>query len=380
MVRVSSHIIIVVTAILLLSCKYPYEAELKSVDDSRLVVDGYIDVGQDAVTQITISRTTPVNEETYFLPEQGAQVSIEDEESNSFFLSEVSPGIYQSDSLNLPQTKSYRLKILLGNERVYVSEYNEPLITPEIDSVSWEELEDGVQIYVSTHDPENKTKYYQWNYEEVWERTVPFVSYYRYENSTLILRPPSEVQDMQLCWKYITGADVNVKSSAKYPEDIIPLNKIKLIPRFDERVYIRYSITVRQHALSETAYTFYEILNKNGSLGTFSDPMPSELPGNLYRLDAPEPVVGYIGAYTTQTKRLEILSSQIKPGWIIPPACYIVDTVRLAKIPLISQNFIPYQLWWGSNFTLLGADMVPIFCADCRVEGGTNIRPSFWSE
>lgn len=366
-------------------CKYPFEAELRTGDAGRLVVEGYIDISPDAITYINLSRTTPLNEATYLMAEEHAAVFIEDEDGNSFPLTETAPGNYESESLTLSQTRPYRLKIL-SQEKIYVSEFIDPIITPAIDSIGWYERTEGVQIHVSTHDPESKTKYYQWDYSEVWERTVPYVSFWRFENGTLFPRSASEIQSMQLCWKYNTGQNINVKSSESYSQDIIPQHSITLIPRGDERLNIRYNITVKQHALSQGAFSFYEILNKNGTIGTFSDPMPSELPGNISRLDAVEPVVGYVGVYTTQTMRLEILASELKPGWITPPACYILSDVNnqpllvpLEDMPVLSNTFLPTTISISLDLDTAGAYMTPKVCADCRENGGTNIKPSFWN-
>jgi hypothetical protein len=50
-----------------------------------------------------------------------------------------------------------------------LSEFAEVRITPQLDSVSWKQENNGVRIYASTHDPNNNTRYYKWDYEETWE-------------------------------------------------------------------------------------------------------------------------------------------------------------------------------------------------------------------
>ena len=369
-------LVVVVLLTLSYSCKYPFEAELAHGNSGILVVDGYIDVGPAAVTTITLSRSTPLNEEAQFIAEQGAGVSIEDEDNNSFSLVEISPGRYQSSTLNLLQTKSYRLKIL-SQGKVYVSEFIEPIVTPGIDSITWKQTDGGVEINVSTHDPENNTKYYQWNYDEVWERTAPYYSYFKVEGGKLKPRSAPEISELKTCWVYRTGADLNIESSEKYPSDVIPKNPVLFIPKFDERLFVRYSISVRQHALSREAFTFYEAMKKNGSLGTFSDSMPSELPGNLSCLESTEPVVGYIGVYTTRTQRIEIWESELTEDWITPPYCE-EEKMTIQTFESKSGRYTPTTaaLEIGSPDTLTWAVQTP--CADCRFDGGTNLKPSFW--
>ena len=358
-------------------------ADLRSADSGVFVVDGYIDVSENAITYITLSTTTPVNEDTKFLPETGATVFIEDEDNNSFALHESKAGTYKSSILNLPQNRSYRLKIIRSNEKTYYSEFVKPIITPAIDSVTWAEFDKGVEVYVSTHDPQNNTKYYQWSFDEVWERTVPFTTYYKLVNGAMELRPLEELSLMKTCWVYDTAADLNTGSSLEYPTDVIPRGIVLNIPRFDERLFIRYSITVNQHALSKEAYFFYEILKKNGRLGTFSDPMPSELPRNMYHVGSDEHVVGFMGAYTTEKKRIEILESQLVDDWFIPYAC-TEESYYLEQLLVLGDAFLPTRVAIKMTppiDTLIGA--VPASCADCRRVNfsgskGATVRPTFW--
>ena len=72
----------------------------------------------------------------------------------------------------------------------YVSEAVKVLKTPAIDSLHVgirsqvgvdNENEQSVVIYVDTHDPDNNTWYYRWEWEQTWEVLVPNPSYYRME-------------------------------------------------------------------------------------------------------------------------------------------------------------------------------------------------------
>lgn len=363
--------------VLLWACREPFEAEIPGANTGFIVVDGYIDVGANSITYIKLSRTTPVNEKAFFMPEQGALVTIEDEESNIFPLSEVSPGNYKSLPLSLPQAKSYRLRIV-KNERTYLSEFVEPLITPEIDSISWKQVpNEGVYIYASTHGQESKTAYYKWNFDEVWERQATFRSLYKVENDKLVNRSNAEIRSMQTCWVYGIGTDLNVESSESYIAGLLPMQPVLFVPEHHERFFIRYSITVNQHVLDAANFLFYEILNKNGRLGSFFDPMPTELPSNVFPLGFSEPVVGYVGAYTTQTKRLEINESELTE-WFIPPACYEVDSVGLEQMKFIKDIFLITRPHLFENLEVVAVYVTPAPCADCRLNGGTNIKPAFW--
>jgi hypothetical protein len=46
---------------------------------------------------------------------------------------------------------------------------------PPIDSISWKRDEEGVRVFVNTHNPEGNTRYYRWEFEETWEiRSILF--------------------------------------------------------------------------------------------------------------------------------------------------------------------------------------------------------------
>lgn len=379
--KTTYYIIIIVFALILTDCKEPFEPRTELVNPGYVVAEGYIDLAENAVTQIKLSRTTPISEEAYYLPEEGALMCIEDQYNNSYPLNEQDAGRYISDTLSLKPDKSYRLKITLTSGKVILSEFIEPILTPEIDSVTWVEFPEGVQIYVSTNDPENKIKYYQWTYEEVWERTVPLDSYVKFQNGRFVLRTPEETAAMKNCWVYNRNANIITTPSEKYVQGIIPQKEILFFPRLDERLFIRYNVTVTQLALSESTYNFLEILKKNGSLGSFSDPMPAELPSNLYSLNDSEPVIGFIGATNTQTKRLEIWADDVT-DWNGPPIFCYEGGPGTAEQYAILQIQNAFLLTYG--YDTVGDSIITAFwaweaCVDCRLVVGAGIKPSFWN-
>ena len=158
-------------AILLLTfgfCKEPFDAESNFKEGKFLVVEGYINIGP-GVTQIKLSRTGPLSQPDVLSIEQGANVKIESGNGNEFPLYELENGIYATDSIDLPFEDTYRIAIQTSNGDVSTSEFVSPIRTPEIDSVNWAQEFEGVTVYISTHDPENKVMYYQWEYDEAWE-------------------------------------------------------------------------------------------------------------------------------------------------------------------------------------------------------------------
>ena len=62
--------------------------------------------------------------------------------------------------------------ILTSNGKEYLSDLSEVKITPPIDSVTGRAGPDMVTIYVSTHDDQKKSIYYQWTFRGNLASTV----------------------------------------------------------------------------------------------------------------------------------------------------------------------------------------------------------------
>src|SRR4051812_37389802 len=186
----------------MLGCKDPFDPKTKEPETGFLVIEGYINVGTNAVTKITLSRTNKISKSRIIDKELLALVAIEDGEGNQYSLNRDEAGTYVSDALSLPVNGQYRVSIRTTKGEQYFSQYMQPIVSPEIDSLTWRRVPDGVDIYVSTHDNQNQVHYYQWDYEEIWEIQSPYLSFYKYTPNGISDRPEDEVQMFLRCWKY----------------------------------------------------------------------------------------------------------------------------------------------------------------------------------
>ena len=71
--------------------------------------------------------------------------------------------------LSLDISQKYSIAITTSNGHKYSSDFVEVKQTPAIDSLYWEYQPNDFNVYVNTHDPNNKTIYYRWDYIETWE-------------------------------------------------------------------------------------------------------------------------------------------------------------------------------------------------------------------
>ena len=358
------------------SCRDLYEPGIVSSDDSYLVVEGVLNAGSGP-TDIRLTRTFKLDDSATLRGEQNAMVTVEGKDNTTRQLTMNGDGIYTSPNLNLVLNQEYRLRIVTANGKEYLSEYVVAKKTPLIDSVSFLQNDKGVQIYVTTHDNTNSTRYYLWNYDETWEIRSYYFSNYKYVNDTVFPRDPGD--NVSTCWKYGYSNNILIGSSASFQTDSIPDAPINFIGNGDERLAVRYSILVRQHALDKKGYEFYEMMKKNTeSLGTIFDAQPSEIKGNIHSASDPaEPVIGNIAATTIEEKRIFIERVDLD-GWRFVQDCpsYTIannpDSIRDAYdrgIEIYSAVFMP---------SLVSYLFASPKCVDCTRRGGSLIRPSYW--
>ena len=375
--------------LLMLSCKKPFTPTLSNADNSRyLVIEGTIS-GNDS-TFIRLDRTKKVDTLKTINPETGAAVTIESDAGSSYALSEIKPGIYATASLNLDANHKYRLRVSTTDNKVYLSDYVPLKNSPPIDSVGFVAQSSAVQIYVNTHDAANATRNYRWEFSEGWQFHAMYRSAYYSDGTNIKPRlPPMQVYD---CFGSDTSQNILIASTVKLGQDIIYQAPIVLIPSNSEKIETKYSILVKQYALTDDAYAFWENLQKNTEqIGSIFDALPSEVQSNFHCLSNPgEPVIGYLSAGNVATRRVFISVSQLPPSYSPKYPCYCeIDTgfflptgVQKSAAILIppSSPYVPIQALYPVPDPLgipYAYTYSTILCADCTVRGTTS-PPSFW--
>lgn len=368
-------------------CVDRYMPEVISTSKNYLVVDGFIN--SSGITSVVLSRTYAVDSKAAPLQETKANVYVEEEGGTRYRLSEdAAKGTYISASLQLNTAKKHRLHILTAAGQEYASDFVAIQNTPSIDSVSWQETSTGVSFYTSTHDPTNAAQYYRWEYEETWEFSTlpdltPTIEWY---NGKL---QPIRVKYPDVCWSSAKSTTINLGNTAGLSKAIISNHPVHAISRNSNRIYLKYSILVKQHALSTEEYAYWELLKKNTEqIGTLFDPLPAQITGNIRCLnDADEVALGYVGAHSLQEKRIFIRNAELAQprAWQFfsgYEGCYPPDTVAgLIPIRVLfgagTGEFIPIHDRGSSNGVISTATYSRPDCVDCR-KRGTAVRPSFW--
>lgn len=370
----TKYLLLIICVAFFWGCKKPYEPPEIKAQNNFLVVDGVINGGTNGVTTIRLSRTRSLTDTVVFIPENGAQIAIESNSGSRYNLQQTGEGDYQTAALNLPAAAKYRLNIRTSNGSQYVSDFVDILQTPAIDSVNWKQ-ETDVQLYVNTHDPQNKTRYYRWDFVETWEYHASIETILEFKNGKVQFRDTSNYIDK--CWKNALSSSILVHSTIKLSQDQVDQFAIATIPRNDEKVSFKYSVLVKQYALTPKAYEYWNTLKKNSEeLGSLFDAQPAQIFGNVHNAaDKAEKVIGYITASTISEKRIFIRESELQKEVQVPDCGELIvgDPADAPKILIDKPGLAP-----AYNVTGGGLVLAKVGCVDCRLKGGITTKPPFW--
>jgi len=370
----------------IVGCKKPYAPTITASNVSYLVVDGVINSGQDS-TIIKLSHTVNISGNVNASPELNATVTVEDDQNATHPLSDAGQGKYVSAALNLDTTHKYHLHIRTAEGKEYLSDYEAVKYTPPIDSIGFTIKNTGVQLYVNTHDANNSTRYYHWDYSETWKFNTKYQALYITDGTKLRLRKSEE--QIFTCFANDVSSTIILGSSANLSRDIIYQNPVTQIASTSEKLESKYSVLLKQYALTKDAFAFWQNMKKSSEeLGTIFDAQPTSLKGNIHCVTNPsEPVIGYISVTNIQQKRIFISNDQLPSTWrtIYPYDCTADSLLFGNSKPDVVDQFLiaipPADFGLGpitdKSGQLLGYVGANAQCTDCTIRG-TVKQPDFW--
>lgn len=366
--------------LLLGGCITEYIPDIKE-EKELLVVEGLIS-DQNQSNIIKLSTSVPLGERIDASPLSGCSVSISDNLGNSYSLWEKNKGIYLTDSTVFRGIRGrfYTLHIAVPNGYFFTRYESYPVEmkpVPPIDSVYYEKTLikeavgkqdpiEGCQIYLDTHDPENNTEFYRFDYRETWK-----------------LRLKADVPN-QVCWITNISPDIVVESTASYNEYRFKHYPITYISNMTDRLVTRYSILVNQYSLTEKEFNYWKKLkNVTVSVGGLHDIIPASIPSNIYCIEHPEEkVLGYFSVSAMSSQRIYI--DEDFKGLVDPYANCAIDTIYDGKEYIEGLGSYLWLLFDIKPTPFSGKPRLRIItdkkgCADCTVRG-TTVKPSWWKD
>ncbi|HEY9194761.1 MAG TPA: DUF4249 domain-containing protein [Mucilaginibacter sp.] len=375
---------------IIIACKKPYNPKVVSSPNSYLVVEGMINTNGDP-TVIKLSKTVNLGESVKSAIVTGYTVTIQDAGGNTIsqLISPSNDGKYSSGTgVNLDATKKYRLHIASNDGVIYESDYMEVKKNPPIDSVGFTTKGNNLNIYVNTHDATNSTRYYRWDFEEAWKFHARYESGFLVDPGTKAIRARRNDEESYYCYTGDASSNIVISSSAKLVSDVIYQAPVTTILSTSERISVRYSILVKQYAITKPAYEFWENIRKNTEqLGSIFDAQPSQLQGNIHCVTNPNtPVIGFVGITNVQQKRIFIDNSELPLEWFstYPYSCELDSALyynpktmsREVEAYIINGFGVPVSPISQMN-NVIGYTYSSLECTDCRIRGQSQ-PPPFW--
>jgi len=374
-------VLFMMTAVLAAGCLDSYPPPKGKGTANTLVVEALIDPAS-GTGSVTLTRSVPLASEDRPKAESRADVTIEDESGFSFKLPETEPGIYKISSAALSVDKKYRLNIRTSQNSIYQSDYIVSKRTPPIDTISYAVVKDGLEVRVSAHDPTGNSQYYRWRYAETWEYYSSYSSQYRFQSPGVVVDRAFN-ESIQHCWKTQLGLSILMESTTRLKEDRVSNFPLLVIPGNSIKLSVKYSLLVRQQALTEEAYNYWSTLQRiTENLGGLYDPLPAELKGNISCITDPsESVIGFFSGGSIEEKRV-FLKVRDLPGGLLrynPPVCQI-DTIDVADLRGTPTGTLLIGAVYNEEYTkVIAYTTAESRCIDCRTYGGGVLtKPDFW--
>jgi hypothetical protein len=238
---------------------------------------------------------------------------------------------------------------------------------------------EGIGIYVDSFDPENKSNYYAYEYEETYQIIAPSwtpdeIVVVSEEPLDLIIAPRS--QEERVCYKtnYSSGRLLN--TTRQFSEDRISEFLVKFIPLDDISLSNRYSLLIKQFTQSRESFEFTRLLNEFSSVeNLLSQIQTGFVSGNISSLDN-EQVFGFFEVSAVVENRIffsrnEFIETPFE--WV----CEIIEYTPRQVVSRVLNNRVKFiaESINENNQTIY--EVVPRICGDCT-RLGSNIEPDFW--
>lgn len=376
-----SYIIAILLALAIGSCRDPFEPEVTNEDIAILVVEGYIETNGEE-SKIFLSRTNPIRSEFTAQPVTDADVFLIAESGEEWAFDESDTGAYTFTGF-FDTNITYQLGIDLPNGKKYLSDPMRPIISPPMDELNFLRDEAGVEIFVSTKG-NDEAQYFLWDYDEHWIFRPGVISFLKFEGGQVSKRDPDERID--LCWNTNLFPKIILQNAARFEDNTIIQRELVRIPNESEKLSQRYSIKVRQRAIDQATYDFWEILRKNSDdIGGIFSPLPSLIGGNIKAVSpATDNAIGYVSMGQSASQRIYINNADVAPWKVFIPEyefCFVLgDTIPPNEAGTAFNNIdrVPAREIFDGMF-FLGYQASTKKCTDCTLRG-TNIAPDFWED
>lgn len=378
------NLFLIFITLALTSCIKTYEPEIAASDVNKLVVSGVVtDLGGEQNVNITTSASTNkpgVN------PVIGCTVTISDSLGNDFPMADAGNGNYHGwiDPKYLVPGSSFKVGILTPDGSMIVSDYDRINACPEVDSVYFirkdlptinpEKFVKGIQFYVDLDGKNTDSHFYRWEAFETWEYHSDYPIEWYYDGQLHHISPPN--YSRMICWLTLMVRNIFTISTTTLIENKYKLYPLNFVDNQTARLVYGYSLLVKQYAISEAAYNYWNFLSINSvEVGGLYERQPMAIKGNLHNLTHPDQVVlGFFGASSVKSKRIFVSDvPNLKIEY--PSPCGITPLSPYGFRDTYPSDYPIYLVGDHNGWQpfILGK-----YCVDCLRSFGKNVKPDFW--
>jgi hypothetical protein len=372
------------------SCVYPFEPDVKSSAGRNLVIEGDILIGD--ISTIQLGYMAYLDEDYYELAVP-AEVQVESESGKVYQGRNITDANnYVVNLIDATKDDKYRLHVKLDDGREYATAWTTPRRPCVVDEITHEldSTRSQVRFNISLHSDDGE-QYFRWYFDEDWEYESLYEAKYLYnpppkedfDNGgtdpgymTKIVRPRDGTH---YCWMNDVSHLLLFTTTRDLESNRVTEKNFFRVASQSQKMSLLYAMTVRVESLSKESYDYWNAMKTNSEkVGDLFSPIPSEMRGNIYNVkDSTELVLGYINVSGVAEKRVFVDNSVTgyyvknpripEENWMIP-----ITTDEWPRY-YYYKNYLPVSEGEGPEFY-----WAPKRCVDCRLQGGTKERPSFW--
>jgi hypothetical protein len=381
--RILIFLSILIWAVIVASCIKPFDPDIRSSDANKYVVTGQVTAGDDLQT-VNVSRTSLIGDPQYF-PVTGCLVKILDDIGHEFPATETGNGDYSAwiDPLLLIPGVSFKVEITTPAGEQINSDFDLLTESPAMDSLYYlrkdipgnnqGQITRGIQFYIDLNAAVTDSRYYRWEALETWEYHADYPLEWYYDGTVHHVSPPDYSRNV--CWSTTKVPEIFTLTTGNLKENKYGKFPLHYVSNRTSRLMYGYSVLIKQYAISEAAYQYWDKLRINGSReGGLYTSQPLPIKGNMHSLTNPgDDVLGFFGAASLKTKRIFISNIQNLP-MDFSTFCSKGEPERTLQV--FGPDDYPVFLYGNAQgYTTI---FLTNECVNCLSLGGTNVKPGFW--
>jgi len=369
--------------LLMLGCIKEYNPQYDSDSIQKYVIHGMV-TDQEGWQEVNVSITSSTQDPKY-IPVLNCKVEIKDDLGQKFILEPYENGTYRvwMNQEYLVPGRSYQVQVTSHDGQVMESSFDQMPTGPEIEEVYYQ-VEDhptndpdewlrGIQYYINFQAHEEDSKFYRWQLTETWEFHSAYPIEFYYDGQIQHVFPPD--YSLFYCWRTRLVDEVFTLSTQNLSDNSYEAFPLHFVRDNTERLSVYYSLLVKQIALSQEAFSYWDQIRINNSIGEgLYGSQPIAISGNITNTsDEDLQVLGFFQASSVSTKRLftgpvEGLDLDFSDN--CNPAL-----LRVGLREITPDMYPGYLMEYGGTWIPV---LLNVECVDCTSRFGVTTKPDYW--